>query len=220
MNAARSRLETSLLAGLTLGATALAAALLARGLTTPLEAVGFATGALCVWLTVRESVWNFPIGMANVAVLLVVFVRVRLYADAGLQVLYFALGAIGWYLWLFGGAGRRPLRVTGTPARGRIATGVAVALMWAALVALLRATGGSSPLWDGLTTALSLAAQWLTDRKRWECWLLWITVDVIYVPLYASKGLYLTATLFAVFLVMACVGLRRWRAAMRVETIA
>jgi nicotinamide mononucleotide transporter len=47
-----------------------------------------------VWLAVRENVWNFPIGMANVAAFFVLFLQTRLYADAGLQVAYFFLG--GW----------------------------------------------------------------------------------------------------------------------------
>jgi hypothetical protein len=29
------------------------------------EVAGFATGALCVWLVVRQNVWTFPVGIAN-----------------------------------------------------------------------------------------------------------------------------------------------------------
>ena len=208
--AAPSR-DTAILAALTLGTALLAAVLLRRGLTTWLEAVSFVTGAVCVWLTVRESVWNFPIGMANVAAFALVFVDARLYADAGLQIVFFVLGGIGWYLWLFGGTGRTTLRITRTPAaRGRN-VGLAVAALWLGLWALLRTTGDAAPLWDALTTAISLGAQWLLDRKHLENWLLWIAVDVIYVPLYLYKGLYLTAALYAVFLCMASIGWLRWR---------
>lgn len=207
--------DTAILSGLTFVATALAGVLLARGLTTWLEAVSVVTGAVCVWLTVRESVWNFPLGMVNVATFFVVFGRAGLYADAGLQVVYFVLAAIGWYLWRFGGAGRTPLRVADAPHARRVGVSVCVLASWAALFTLLRATGGASPVFDGLTTAMSLGAQWLTDRKNWESWVLWIVVDAIYVPLYASKGLYLTAALYAVFLVMATLGLLRWRRGMQ-----
>ncbi|GAA0411418.1 hypothetical protein Acor_15290 [Acrocarpospora corrugata] len=50
------------------------------------ELLGFATGALTVWLVVRQHVWNWPIGVANVILLGLVFLTVGLYADAALQI--------------------------------------------------------------------------------------------------------------------------------------
>ena len=70
-----------------------------------------------------------------------------------------------------------------------------------------------------------LAAQlrregWEINRKRLESWIGWIVVDVIYVPLYLYKELYLTALLYGVFLAMAIAGLRAWRASWRDEQAA
>jgi nicotinamide mononucleotide transporter len=141
----------------------------------------------------------------------VVFVRAGLYADAGLQVVYFVLGLMGWYLWLYGGARRTALRVNRV---GRVELGAVIAagvVITIALRELLERLGGAAPFWDALTTAISLSAQWLLNRKRLENWLAWIVVDIIYVPLYLSKELYLTAGLYAVFLVMATMGWLHWR---------
>jgi nicotinamide mononucleotide transporter len=76
---------------------------------------------------------------------------------------------------------------------------------------LLHVVGGSTSFWDALTTSISLAAQLLLNYKRLENWIGWIIADVVYIPLYAYKSLYLTAILYAIFLVMALEGLRAWR---------
>jgi nicotinamide mononucleotide transporter len=62
---------------------------------------------------------------------------------------------------------------------------------------------------SGLTT-LSLVAQWMMTRKIVENWALWILADVVYVPMYLFKGLFITAGLYVVFLVLAIMGLVSW----------
>lgn len=212
--------ETPILASLTAVVAVLALAGALSGKSSWLEAASVVTGAVCVWLTVRENVWNFPIGLVNVACFSVLFFGARLYADAGLQVVYFVLGLIGWWLWLHGGERGTALRVSRAGAvhlRIVAAGGVALTLI---LWATLRHVGGSASFFDALTTSISLCAQWLLNRKHVESWYAWIAADLIYVPLYIYKELYLTAGLYAVFLVMAVMGLRRWSATWRAEGAA
>ena len=56
-----------------------------------LEAFGFISGAWGVWLQVRENVWNWPIQLISSAFYVVVFLNVRLFSDAWLNVLYVVL---------------------------------------------------------------------------------------------------------------------------------
>jgi len=211
MTSTKSR-ETALLALLTAAVAVMAFAGVRLGVSKPLEAVSVVTGAVCVWLTVRESVWNFPIGLANVATFCVVFFGARLYADAGLQVVYFVLTLAGWYLWLYGGERGTALRVSRVGPGEAAAVAAAGAALTVVLWLTLRHVGGSASFFDALTTSISLCAQWMLNRKQVESWYAWIAADLVYVPLYTYKGLYLTAGLYAVFLVMATLGLLRWRA--------
>ncbi|MCA9205395.1 MAG: nicotinamide mononucleotide transporter [Planctomycetales bacterium] len=193
----------------------LATAMAVFRLASWLESASFITGALCVWLTVKQNVWNFPLGLINVATFCVVFFQARLFADAGLQVVYFGLGVAGWYLWLHGGANRTPLKVSRASVRELSLICVFAAVSTTGLWKVLALVGGSASFWDALTTSISLASQWLLNRKRLESWIGWIIVDVIYVPLYIYKDLHLTAILYGIFLVMAVMGLRAWIAAWR-----
>ncbi len=179
---------------------------------SPYEIAGFVFGVLAVWLTAKESPGCWPTGLVNVALYIVVFWQAKLYADMGLQVVYVAVCLYGWWEWLHGGAGGGRLTVSRAPRRTLAALTVAGAAFAVVLgLALHRGTDAALPFWDSTTTSYSLVAQWLQTKKRIETWWFWIAVDVVYVGVYAVKGLWLTALLYAIFLALCLVGLRDWR---------
>ena len=184
------------------------------------EIWGFVTGAWCVWLVARQSLWNFPIGLVNNVFFGVLFWQSRLYGDMSLQGVYFVLGVFGWAFWLLGRGGEAALPVTRIT-RGEI-VGCALFLLGVTptMMRFLHLAGGAVPFWDALTTALSLCAQYLLSRKRLENWLLWIVADVIYVPLYFHRHLALTGVLYGVFLALCLVGWRDWRRSLHQPKLA
>jgi nicotinamide mononucleotide transporter len=178
------------------------------------EIAGFVTGAACVWLLVRQNIWNFPFGIANNLLYVWLFVRAGLYADSGLQLVYVALALVGWYWWLRGGGEQRGVTVAEPSAPVLVVCMVCVGVIAAILQwGLLRWTNSTVAGWDAITTALSLVAQFMLSRKWIANWWLWIAADVIYIPLYAYKGLWLTAALYVIFLAMCIAGVMQWRAA-------
>jgi nicotinamide mononucleotide transporter len=182
--------------------------------TTWAEVLGFATGLLNVGLLVRRHILNWPLGILNVLLLMLVFGTAGLYADMGLQVVYVILGFYGWWAWLHGGVDRTSPVVRATTRVEWLGLAVAGALLTGGLWLFLdRLTGSTVPLADALTTALSLLATYGQTRKLLESWWLWIAADLIYIPLYGYKGLWLTAILYVVFLTLCVLGLRSWRRA-------
>lgn len=181
---------------------------------TLVEVVGFVSGALCVWLLGKQNPWNWPIGLIQVVAYLFLFSETGLYADAALQAVYITLGLWGWWNWLRRRQGQ-PLQVRKTRTSEwwlLVVVGLASTVIIAQI--LIRQTDSNVPWLDSSTTVLSLLATYGQGRKLLESWWLWILADIIYVPLYAYKGLWLTALLYAGFLVLCVIGLRRWKTAM------
>lgn len=180
--------------------------------TTWLEVLGFLTGVWCVWLAARRHALNFPVGIVNTSLFVVLFLGVGLYADMLLQFVYIALNAAGWYWWLRGGPERTQLGVRRVGwAQALVLVVMLGAGTWTIYELLSSHTNSTVPVWDALTTALSLVAQYMLGRKLLENWFVWITADLIYIPLYAYKGLYLTAALYIVFLGLCVYGVTDWR---------
>lgn len=176
-----------------------------------LESIAVAFGIVSVWLSVKQKIWSWPTAIVNVLLYFVIFREQRLYADMGLQLFYAAISAYGWYHWLFGGAAHTRLRVSRTPHRERWMLPVLGVAFAAGLGTLLeRHTDAALPWVDSTLTAGSLCAQWMMSRKYLENWALWMALDVAYVALFINRGLYLTAFLYAVFLVLAARGHVEW----------
>ena len=176
----------------------------------PLESAGFVTGALSVWLAVRQNPWNWPFGVANAVCFLILFWQARLYGDMALQVLFIVICLLGWYRWLFGGKGRSRLGVRHLNVNGAIGYACLGVAATAVFAPYLRSVGDASPFLDALTTVLSVEAQYLMTRKVIEHWWVWMAADVLYIWLYASRQLYVTSCLYLVFFAMCVVGLRDW----------
>ena len=180
-----------------------------------IEWIAVAITLLAVYLTTREIVWCWPIGMVSVVLYAWVFFRAKLYADMGLQALYFALAAYGWWAWRHGGRHHDELTVSRTSARQRVALfliGATVGLTLGRVLSLL--TDASLPFMDSMLTSFSIVGQWMQARKLLEAWIVWLAVDVFYVGMFLYKGLYPTTALYALFLYLAALGFLRWRRSM------
>ena len=178
-----------------------------------LEIVGLMSGIGYVVLAARANIWCWPIGLVNVAVFLFINYEAKLYADAGLQVVYLALTLYGWYNWI-----EKPenstetLHIsTTTSKQWLILSGIVVVSALVMSLILDQYTDTDVPRWDAIVTALSLVATWMTAQKKLENWLVWIVADVLYVGLYFHKGYMLLTILFVIYIFVAVQGYFYWR---------
>ncbi|HCS62264.1 MAG TPA: nicotinamide mononucleotide transporter [Microbacterium sp.] len=184
------------------------------------QVLGFATGAACVLLAGLRNVANFPIGIANNIVLFFVFIVAGLYAAAGLQVVYLVMGAHGWWRWTRKVEQSRTY-IASTPRRAwpfLFSTGVimALVLIWV----LTTFTNSELAIADAGTTAASLVAQYMLNRKWIQTWFVWIAVDIAFVALAIAAGIWVIAALYLLFIGLCIFGYRSWRQVARAEARA
>ena len=179
-----------------------------------IEWIAATLGVINISLLIFRSVWNFPFGIAMVALYTFVFYEERLYAEAGLQLFFILAQLWGWWLWVkVGGEDDRvPVRWLDWLSRGvwlMVTAAVSVNLGWA----MHSFTNAVLPYADAGIAGASVAAQILLAYRRIENWLLWIAIDIASVALYIDRGLYPTAGLYGGFLVLSLIGLKEWIAA-------
>ena len=180
-----------------------------------IELVGFSAGIAGVYLMVIESVWNYPVGLVwAVAYAWYFFASARMYGDGTVSLITVAYLAEGWFRWARG-SGSKPLDVRRAGKADWLAIALTVLVGVPVVAWILTTFKGMYPLIDASTACLSLAAQYLTNRKVLESWLVWVFVDVVLVGLFIYRGFYPSAILYVVFTVMGLAGFRSWRAELR-----
>ncbi|MCE2916007.1 MAG: nicotinamide riboside transporter PnuC [Rubrivivax sp.] len=179
-----------------------------------LEAVGFALALAMVIANMRVLPIAWPLAMLSSAAYAVLFQQAGLFGEAGLQLFFIAIAAWGWWQWLRGrGDDGRVLVVRRLPRRSALILATTTLLAWPLLAWLLqRFTTSTVPWWDALPTVLSVAGQWLLGRKYIETWPLWLVVNLVSMPLFAHKGLWLTVLLYGLFALLSLAGWRAWQA--------
>lgn len=183
----------------------------------PIEFWATATSLWSVWITQRRNVLAMPVGIASVILMGWVFYDIALYGQMLLQWGYYVPAQIwAWAEWTRGGEGRTELTVTRLSPRGRLVTCIALVVGTVILGRVLDAGWGDavSTYWDASIVAASVLAMVLMARKKVESWWLWIVpIDLSAIGLYLQTGARMFAALYALFLVMAIIGLLKWQRA-------
>ena len=179
--------------------------------TNWLEWLGTISGFACVYLAAKQNIWNWPIAIISVLAYSFLFYEYKLYGDAVLQLYFLATSIYGWYYWL-----KRKVEhakpIVSLTNKELLKVALAVIILTIIMGGILdRFTDSNVPYADGFCTSMSFIAQFLMTRKVLQNWILWIIVDIAYVPLYLYKDLALTTVLYIFFLVLATMGYLDWK---------
>ncbi len=181
-----------------------------------LEIFGTLTGFVYIYLSIKENILLWPVGLVSCFVYIFVFYDSKFYADMTLQIYYVIISAYGWYNWKHERIVKnKKLEITKMP----INKWIVLILLSVTLFVIIgfsldKFTDTTIPYGDAFTTTLGIIATWMLTKKYIEQWLIWIIADFVAILLYIYKGLYPTTILYFVFAVMAIVGYKEWKKSM------
>jgi nicotinamide mononucleotide transporter len=175
--------------------------------------VAFALAYLA--LAIRQSIWCWPAALISVTLWAMVAFGAGLYADAALQVFYFAMGVYGWFQWSRGGTQHAGVDVHRWPVPWHALAIVVVLIIGAGFGWVLSGTAAQFPYLDSFTTIAAIVATFMVARKVMENWIYWFVIDSLYIYLYLQRDLAWYAGLYLVYLVMIVIGYRAWLKSMQ-----
>jgi nicotinamide mononucleotide transporter len=176
-----------------------------------LEVLANGAMAVSILLAARNSVHTWWTGIAGCLLFAGLFAQARLYADVTLQAFFVASSALGWWQWK-ANQSRPPLpisRADNATLVRLLLCGAAGAMLYGWL--LSRLTDAYAPFLDSLVLAFSIVAQLLLMKRQIQTWWVWILVNLLAVPLFFSRELYITSALYSAYLLNAVVALRHWK---------
>ncbi|MBQ9185452.1 MAG: nicotinamide mononucleotide transporter [Bacteroidales bacterium] len=175
-------------------------------------------GLVCVFLAGRNSKYNFWVGYLYTFALFLMFWNKNLYASLILQPVSLTINILGHYRWTHpkedekSSENSNALKVSMLSwlERGLVVVSVLfVAAVWGGLLDKLFPSD-PHPYLDSCVTVLILMAQLLSALKKWECWILWLVVNIAQIILHLSVGHVFMPIVCALYLINGLWSLYTW----------
>lgn len=161
-------------------------------------------------LAMRQSRLCWYAAFGSTTIYTVLFWNVSLLMESALNVYYLLMALYGWWAW-------RPDAPTHTaaiqswgPKQHLLAIAAVLLLTLISGYLLTENTHAALPYLDSFTTWGAVLTTWMVARKVLENWLYWIVVDGAAALMYIDRGLYLTALLMVIYVIMVIIGWFNW----------
>jgi nicotinamide mononucleotide transporter len=189
-----------------------------------LEFFAVITGIAAVGLSALANVWSWAIGIVNVILYFFLFFQVQLYPDMFLQVFFLVTNIIGLWRWTHPRPGeedrKKELRVS-FMRRSEIALVLVIVVIGTIILGsfaghlneilpALFSSPSAMPFVDSFIAVMSVVVTFYMIQKKIECWIMWLTIDIVASWLYYIRDIKFTSLLYFIFCLIAVYALFNW----------
>ena len=205
-----------------------------------LEFIAAFFGVISVFYAKKENILVYPTGIISTGLYVYLLSQWALYGDLIINIYYTIMSLYGWYMWThISEKTHQALVITRTNFNDKLKafgifvfTAVFVIFVYRYYevmpnlnfsdsfdFAYIHLTSGNliefrkaTPYLDTFTTAAAFVAMWLMANKKIENWIFWILTNIVSIPLYFVKGYGFTGLQYIIFLILAFLGYKAWKA--------
>ena len=178
-----------------------------------LEFFAAVLGIVSVWFAKKNKVLVYPTGMVSTLIYVWILFKNQLLGDLIINAYFFLMSIYGWFFWSKKDKGNFKNKISRMNLVESIFGLTVFILSFITIMYLYNVSNWQESYVssiDTFTTAIFCSAMWFMARRKVEHWILWIIGDVISVPLYFYKGLYLTSIQYLIFTIIAILGFFTW----------
>lgn len=176
-----------------------------------LEITAVIFAILYLILVVKQNILCWIAGIISSVLYFFIMQKAGLYMEAYLQVFYVVMGIYGWSQWSASNASNPSFIVnTWSKYQHMIAISIILALSLLSGFLLERYTDAALPFLDALVSWGAVVATYMVAKKLLENWIYWFVIDATSIFLFIERGLWLSAVLFATYLVIIFFGYQSW----------
>ena len=176
-----------------------------------LESTAVIFAILYLILAVKQNILCWTAGIISSVLYFFIMQKAGLYMEAYLQVFYVVMGIYGWSQWSASNASNPSFIVnTWSKYQHMIAISIILALSLLSGFLLERYTDAALPFLDALVSWGAVVATYMVAKKLLENWIYWFVIDATSIFLFIERGLWLSAVLFATYLVIIFFGYQSW----------
>ena len=177
-----------------------------------IESIAVLFSILYVILAVKENIWCWGAALISVSLYIYICFSAQLYPETGLQVFYFIMAIIGYYMW--NKENKEEIKEWSEIKHLLIILSGAVLTFFMGFY-FSTYTNSQMPIIDSFTTVFSIIATYMVIKKVLGNWLYWIVIDAVSVYLYFNRDLHLTSLLFIAYTIIAIFGYFSWMKKMK-----